>query len=261
MKYLNGLYADGLIDPFSYKHDTLIRLANDTRDILGCFASQSITDVILQANPELINDFSHITPLTGPDGARSATVRTPLPKPAGVITSSCQNPEAVFKLFDLMLSEEAFLIGRYGEENVDWVTAGAADLNFYGTSAAVRVVNQLQDVAQNKHINELCPFYAYPKYADSVTYLGFDTLYEYENARAYQAYEPFKRETNIKALSLEYGALAAFRQPIDSYTDESIRAFITGEADPSDDAAWAAHLQRYEELGVQNLIDYVTEEM
>jgi putative aldouronate transport system substrate-binding protein len=260
MKYLNELYADGLIEPFKYDHNVLAALANDPRNILGGFASKSITDVLFQSNPELINNFVHIPPLTGPNGARGATVRTPMPKPAGVITANCKNPEAVFMLFDLMLSEEAFLIGRYGEQGVDWIPANISDRDIYGNNALVKVINQLWGKVQNKHIGEIGPFYAYPKYADSVTFPAFEANYEYVDARAYRIYEPYKPTEYITPM-LFFGQpdIQTLRRFIDAYTDESIEAFITGASDPFDDTAWDAHLQRYRQLGIDRLINAATE--
>ena len=260
MKYLNGLYADGLIAPFDYEHNILTGLANSPWNVLGGFTSQSLTDVLFQSNPELINTFSHTPPLAGPDGTRNAKVRTPLPKPAGIITSTCKNPEAVFKLFDLMLSEEAFLIGRYGEENVDWVRAGVTDTDFYGNRASVRVINHLRNRVQNKHINETGPYFAFPAYADGVTFSAFDINYEYKNARAYWAYEQYTPSEYIKT-TIFYGRpeLQSLRRAIDKATEDSIKAFITGAADPFDNTAWEAHLRRYRELGIERFIDSVAE--
>jgi putative aldouronate transport system substrate-binding protein len=260
MKYLNGLYADGLIDPFSYSHNILTNLANSPWDVLGGFTSQSVTDVLFQNNAELINAFLHIAPLAGPDGTRNATVRTPLPRPAGVITSNCKNPEAVFKLFDLMMSEEAFLIGRYGEENVDWVRADITDTDFYGNRASVRVINHLRNRVQNKNINEIGPFFAYPAYADGVTFLAFDISYEYKNARAYRTYERYKPSEYISTTIFHNRPeIQHLRRAIDAYTEESIEAFVTGAADPFNDTAWEAHLQKYRTLGIEKFIESVAE--
>jgi len=260
MKYLHGLYNDGLINPFGFENYELATLANDPRDILGGFTSRSITDVIFPGNPEIINEFIHVAPIAGPDGARNATITTPLPRPAAVITSSCQNPEAVFRLLDLMLSEEAFLIGRYGEENVDWVRADITDIDFYGNRAAVRVINHLKSRVQNKHINEMGPFFAYPAFADGVTFLAFDTSYEYKNARAYRVYERYKPDEHIRtAIFHNRPDIQSLRRDIDAYTEESIEAFITGTIDPFDDTAWETHLWRYRELDVNRLINSVAE--
>jgi len=260
MKYLSNLYKDNLVVPFAYEHNILAGIANSPWDILGGFTSRSVTDIIFQSNPELINAYLHIAPLIGPDGNRNATVRTPLPRPAGVITSSCQNPEAVFKLFDLMLSEEAFLIGRFGEENVDWVRAGVTDTDFYGNRAEVRVINHLRNNVQNKNINESGPFYAYPRYADSVTFSAFDINHEYANARAYRIYEMYKPDEYISSTVFHNRPeIQALRREIDIYTEESTEAFIIGSADPFDDLVWEAHLRRYKDLDIEKLINSITE--
>ena len=260
MKYLNGLFSDGLIAPFSYEHNIVAGIVNSPYDILGGFTSRSVTDILFQSNPDLINAYLHIAPLAGPDGVRNTTVRTPLPAPGGVITSSCRNPEAVFMLFDLMLSEDAFLIGRYGEENVDWVRAGVTDTDFYGNRASVRVINQLLHNVQNKHINESGPFFAYPGYADGVTFSAFDVNHEYANARAYRVYERYKPDEYISAAIFHNRPdIQALRLEIDTYTQESIKAFITGAADPFDDKIWEMHLQKYMDLNIDDLIHSVKE--
>jgi putative aldouronate transport system substrate-binding protein len=264
MKYLGGLYAEGLISPFQFElgHSGLAALANDPWDILGGFASASITDVIFPGNIDVANSFVHITPLADADGTRRATARTQLPKPGGVITASCENPEMVFKLLDLMMSEEAFVIGRYGEENVDWVPGDFADLDFYGNAATVRVINQLHSRTQNKTLGGYGPFFAYPAYADGATFSVRDVDPQYIDARAYRAYGRYKPEEHIRTLPFN-GARdeQARRQAVDSYTDESIRAFVTGAKDPFDDSDWAAHIAKYQELEIEKLIDAARERL
>ena len=262
MKYLRALYDDGLLSPlqFAMGHNGLEALANDPNKVLGGFTSKSVTDVVFRDNPELIHTYVHVAPLEGPDGASHATMRTPLPKPAGIVASGCKNPEAVFKLFDLMLSEEAFLIGRYGEENTDWIPAYSTDLDSYGNKATVRVINQLWDVVQNKHICEIGPFFAYPKYADGVTFLGSEASQEYKNARAYHAYEQYKPKEYIKTTLFCEEALMELhemRAAIYTYTDENTRKFITGESDPFDDSVWGDYIRGYAHLGIEKFLDAV----
>gem|GEM_PF-522724 len=264
MKYLNGLYGDGLLSHFQFAmgHDSLAAMANDPRGILGGFASKSIIDVIYQSNPEIINDFIHIAPISAPGGAGGAVVRTPAPHPAGIITSSCEDPEAVFRLFDLMLSEEAFIIGRYGEEGVDWERAHISDMDSYGNRATIKVVNMLRNKAQNKHMREMGPFFAYPEYADGVTFM-FEGSHEYINARAYRSYGQFWPAEYIRSIRFEMGAqenaaeLRALRGRVDAHTDACIEAFTTGAADPFDDDAWESYLRAYDEIGLAKLIDAV----
>ncbi|MDR2931960.1 MAG: extracellular solute-binding protein [Oscillospiraceae bacterium] len=249
MQYLNELYSDGLISPFQFELGNvgLEGLANDPENLLGGFTSRFINDVIFPSNREVAHNYVHVAPLVGSDGTHNATVRTPAPTPAGIITSSCDNPEAVFKLFDLMLSEEAFLIGRYGEEGVDWNPAGGLDVDFYGDAATVKVVNQLWGEMQNKHLAELGPFFAYPEYANGVTFSANDLDPHYVDARAYRTYEPFQPTELIRYR--DEGAEA-----INSYTDNNIEAFITGEKDPFDDTAWQTYVDGFDDRGLEQLV-------
>jgi len=261
MKYLNSLYKDGLIKPFTYNRNILTGLANSPWNILGGFTSRSITDVLFQSNPDLISAFIHIVPLaSGGNYSQNAVARTPLPRPAGVITSACKKPLEVFKLFDLMLSKEAFLIGRYGEENADWIRAGVTDTDFYGNKATVRVINHLKNIVQNKHLNESGPFFAYPEYSDGVTFSAFDVNSEYVNARAYRIYEKYKPKEYIRPTIFHNRPdIKVMRHAIDAFTDESIKAFITGEEDPHDDKAWDSHLRKYNDLNIERFINSVAE--
>lgn len=259
MKYLNGLYADGLLSPLQFELSTrsLSELASNRNDLLGGFTAENVTDVLRQNSPEVISGFTHVAPLQGPDGTANASVKTQMPSIAGVITTSCANPDAAFRLLDLMLTEEAFRIGRFGEEGVDWTAAGVTDMDFYGRRATIRVLNGLQNKMQNKHISELGPFFAYPEYADGVTFTGFESDQEYINARAHWTYEPYIPEERLGAL-LYTGSISAhaqaLRPAIDTYTDECIVRFITGELDPHDDAIWAAVSEKFEQLGWRELV-------
>jgi ABC-type glycerol-3-phosphate transport system substrate-binding protein len=259
MIYLNSLYAEALIDPLALELSprSLLDLANSPDDLLGGFTADALTDVALQNSPEILSKYIHVAPLEGPDGMRRASGKTVLPSVAGVISASCEIPEAVFRLFDLMLSEEAFLIGRYGEENVDWAPGGVTDLDFYGNPAQVRVINRLSERVQNKQISELGPFFAWPQLADSVSYTGFDSDAAYIDARAHLAYLPFVPEENIGALLASAALpeeLQQIRRELDAYTEKSILDFMTGERDPNDEAQWAEYQRAYVSLGSEDLL-------
>jgi ABC-type glycerol-3-phosphate transport system substrate-binding protein len=264
MIYLNRLYAEGLIDPLALDLSprSLLDLVCSPSDMLGGFTADALTDVALQNSPEILAKYIHVAPLAGPDGARRASGKTVLPTVAGVISAACESPEAVFRLFDLMLSEEAFLIGRFGEENVDWALGGVTDLDFYGRPAQVRVINRLSERVQNKQISELGPFFAWPSLADSVSYTGFDSDAAYIDARAHLAYLPYVPAQNIGAL-LASAALPEeiqqIRREIDAYTDKSIIEFMTGARDPNDDNDWSAYQRKYRLLGSEELTRGVQE--
>ncbi len=260
MQYLNKLYSDGLLHPlqFSLDKEQLSELANNPDNLLGGFTSNGITDVMLQSSVEMIGNYIHLPPLSGPDGAKNSTIKTPLPQIGGVITSTCQNPEAAFRLLDLMLSEEAFLISWYGEKGVDWDFAASTDIDSYGNPAKIKVINYLSETMQNKHFCKVGPFYTYPQYVNSVTWSGSDADQAYINARAYRIYKMYRPEEYMDFIMFSgdnADEMQALRSRIDAYTEQSIVDFITGKADPFDDSAWADYLEGYRSMNIDKLIN------
>jgi putative aldouronate transport system substrate-binding protein len=259
VQYLNNLYHDDLLHTFQFtlNQQQFIQLANDPRDILGAFTSSSITDVILQSSPEVISKYIGVAPIKGSNGSQFATVNTPLPSPNGVITSFCKNPETVFHLFEVMLSEDAFLIGHFGEKNVDWEDAQIGDIDLQGKQAAICIKNQLWNKVQNKHILENGPFLTYSRFANGVNWNGFDSDQEYTNARAYKLYSKYKPSEYIKTIvfdGINNSNLFSVRSRINQYTNEMLAEFIQGSVDPHDDDAWNKYIQYYFTLDIDTFI-------
>lgn len=262
IEYLHDLYQENILDSFQFtlSHQQLVQLANDPRNLLGSFTSSSITDVLLSSSPEIMSNYVRVPPLMGKSGTRYVTVETPLPKPNGIITSSCQNPKAVFRIFELMLSKEAFLIGRYGQENVDWTYAKSGDIDIFGNSAVLRVKNQLRHNVQNKTLLEMGPFFAYPEYTSGIAWNGIESDQEYINARAYSLYRQYQPEEYIKTILLggnNSSSLMQIQKNIESYTNTNLKKFIQGELNPYDDSQWNTYIQYYNDLGIEQLIPAV----
>jgi len=260
LRYMRGLYQDGLFSPFSFEQSDQQhrQMANDPRDILGAFASPGITFTVTQNSPEVMERYIGIGPLTGPDGVRHASVSVPLPKPSGVITSAAQNPEEIFKLFDLMLSEEACLMGRYGEHGVDWEWAGEGDISIYGTPATIRILNQIWNTSQNKHLSQIVPYISRPRFSGGVTWSGNTVDGEYINAQAVKLYDGLEPDEYIGALVFtaeEEESLQRIKIDIEAYVRQSIIDFITGSRDVESDRAWAAYVREFNDLGLDTLID------
>ncbi|MDR0325730.1 MAG: extracellular solute-binding protein, partial [Oscillospiraceae bacterium] len=259
LMYIRGLYDEGLYSPLSFTMDNqqMNEMANDTRDLLGAFVSPGITLTVSQNSPQMIERYTGIGPLTGADGVKLSTIFTPLPRPAGVITSACQYPEEVFKLFDLMLSEEASLMGRYGEQGVDWEFAGEGDISIFETPATIRIINQIWNTKQNKHLAQIVPYVSRPKYSGGVTWDGSTTDGEYMNAQAallHQDYEPAEYVRTLVFTPEEESAIRNARSDIEAYVNTSIVDFITGRRDIYDDSAWLAYLREFDRLGLAGFL-------
>jgi putative aldouronate transport system substrate-binding protein len=259
LMYMRGLYDEGLYSPLSFTQDDqqLKQLANDTRDMLGVFLSPGITLTALQNSPEMMERYVGIGPLTGPDGVKLSTVFTSMPKPNGVITSACEHPEEVFKLFDLMLSEEACLMGRYGTKGEDWDFAGDGGESIYGTPATIHIINQLWNTLQNKHLCQIVPYVSRPKFSGGVTWDGNTTDGEYMNAQAALLYKDFAPEEYIGAMVYtpeEETAVHEIRAKIEAHVRETIIDFITGKRDIHDDAEWEKYLREFDSLGLAEFL-------
>lgn len=257
--YLRGLYDEGLYSPLSFTQDDqqLKQMANDRRDILGAFASPGITLTVYQNSPEMLVRYTGIGPLAGPDGTQLTTVFAPIPRPYGVITSACEHPEEVFKLFDLMLSEDACLMGRYGEQGVDWEFAAEGDTSIYGAQATIRIINQIWNTPQNKHLAQIVPYVSRPKYSGGVTWDGNVTDGEYMNAQAallHAGCEPTEFIQTLVFTPEEESRVRTIRSDIEAYVTRSIIDFITGARDIHDDAAWRAYRWELEDLGLATFL-------
>lgn len=259
VQYLHDLYSGGLLDHFQFTldHGQFVQLANDPRDLLGAFTGASITDVLLQSSPEVLSNFIRVAPLKGSGGTQYSTVNTPLPSANGIITCACKNPEAVYRLFERMLSEDAFLIGRYGQEGADWEHSRIGDLDVMGGQATINIKNQLWNKVQNKHLLELGPFRTYTKYANGVRWNGIESDQEAADARAYHLYSQFRPDEYLRTILFEgekAESLIDIKTNVDEYTDEMLVRFITGSLDPYSDTAWNGYIETYQTLGIKTLI-------
>jgi putative aldouronate transport system substrate-binding protein len=260
LRFMRELYQHELISPLSFVQSSqqLRQMANDPRDILGAFSSPGITFVALQNSPEVMARYIGIGPLIGPDGAQNASVSVSLPKPAGVITSAAEYPAELFKLFDLMLSREASLMGRYGEFGVDWEWAGDDDVSIYGTPATIRIINQIWNTPQNKHLSQIVPYISRPRFSGGVTWNGNTLDGEFINAQAVALYQGHEPDEYIGALVLtaeEEERIMQIRIDIESYIRNSIVDFITGSRDINNDRHWTSYVRNLDELGLNILLE------
>ena len=194
-----------------------------------------------------------IEPLTGPDGVKLTTVFTPILRPNGVITAACPHPEEVFKLFDLMLSGEASLMGRYGEQGVDWDFAEDGDISIYGTPATIHIINQIWNTPQNKHLSQIVPYVSRPQFSGGVTWDGNTTDGEYMNARAAMLHRDCEPEEFIGTLIYtpeEEARIKKIRTDIEAHINQTIIDFITGARDIHSAAEWQAYLREFDALGL-----------
>lgn len=258
LAYLRTLYVEELLSPlsFSQSDQSMIQMANDPRDILGGFTVSGITYTVNQSSPEVLRRYDSVAPLQGPGGAQFATVSFPLPKPNGVITSACEHPEEVFKLFDLMLSEEGSL-SKYGTQGVDWDYAEEGDVSIYGTPATIRLYHQIWKTVQNKNLMSIEPYVRRPQHNGGVTWDGNEADGEYINAQAVLKYVPYEPDELLGALIFEQDEMAEMNRiktDLEVHVKAGFADFITGRRDIADDAEWALYLNEFDAAGLERFL-------
>lgn len=123
VEYIKMLVDEGLLDPASFTQSPADQLTLNTQEYALVGVDISYSSATYDSSSELWNNLSIIPNLEGPDGYK-ATYMQPLDVRRNlVITSACEHPEAAFRLFDLLLTDEAGAWGRLGVKDVDWKDA------------------------------------------------------------------------------------------------------------------------------------------
>ena len=235
LSYCNRLYSQGLLKiqdgPGSAAR--LTELINSPEDIVGAFTTASISDVIYPGNPEVLARYVHVAPLSGPDGKRYAVFTRRSEDIGAVITASSTRTEEAKLLLDTMMSEEASLIARYGEEGVDWSYSEGQDVSVYGGTSTIVCKNYTRNVPQNKHLNGVGPMRVPERFIEGVTWNGVNSDAEYIDGRAQATYRSYLPDA---------WGFHERNERLSEYTDAWVREFITGEKKIGDDDVWEEYL-------------------
>ncbi len=113
LKYLNQLYAEGLLNPESFTQDKNNQVnVNEAGDecVIGAFLAQRpgyACDLTTEPYSKKWEQYQSLAPLTGPDGQCVASWNPYVMFESGMtfISSSCTNPEAAFRLLDYISTQ------------------------------------------------------------------------------------------------------------------------------------------------------------
>ena len=202
VQYVKNLYKKDLLvqNSFILTKKQMQELVNSPDNLVGAFTSQSISDIVYANSPDVIAKYIQVPPLKGESGEQNSIYVEPEVKVGGFIPNNCQHPEEAFQIMDLMLSNEASLISKFGEQGVDWEYSNGSDLSVYGTKAKITTVHYLFDKVQNQNFNGAGPQLVAEEYLDGVTWNGDSSDVEYIDTRAVMNYATFYR-TNFSGWS------------------------------------------------------------
>ena len=132
LRYIRRLVEEGLFSALSFTIDEaqFSAIVSQETTVVGMSVRPSLATALPFDDPRRA-EYVGIAPFAMADG----TVLTPYtPTTANahfVITSGCRNPEAAFRLGDLLCSEKFTIMNRWGLEGVDWVTPPEGSVSLY----------------------------------------------------------------------------------------------------------------------------------
>jgi putative aldouronate transport system substrate-binding protein len=120
LKYIRSLIAEGLIPIENLTQDraqaNTILNADPVRSFAFIYTSQS---QISGSNPAALEYFA-APPLRGPAGIRYSYFAPSVASVQFMVSANCKNPDAAFRMGDLMERRDIGLMQRWGQEGINW---------------------------------------------------------------------------------------------------------------------------------------------
>jgi putative aldouronate transport system substrate-binding protein len=260
--YLNKLYSEGLIDPEIFTNDMTKAKAlaeNPDMPILG-FTQAGWPGMFLDwgGASGRWEEYVPVPPLKGPSGLQQYPESPYSMIGVGkyIITKDCKNPEAAFRLADLMFSYEATLrnaIGRPGEE---WEDSAEGAESITGGQAKYKVLVIYSEGEQNVSWNQAAPNYRSADFRLAQEYSADDPLERYLYNWSKEIYAPYgKPDMQLPPLTFtseQSKRVSELNTALMNLVDQMYASFVTGQMDVN--TGWDAYLS---ELNNNGLADYL----
>lgn len=119
LKYIRKLFQEGLIlsESLTMNADQFKTLMNTEENTVFAY---TYTSPSIFTDTARRDEYICIAPLVGPEGVQFASFKQSSASHGMIVTANCKNPEAAFKLGDLLSSEVMGISARFGKQGVDW---------------------------------------------------------------------------------------------------------------------------------------------
>ena len=119
LKFLRKMFQEGLVlkESLTMNDDQFLTLANTEDNTVFSFVYSSPSGF---TDEDRRSEYIAINPLIGPEGVQYSTYHQSVGNHCFFITANCKNPEAAFKVGDLMSSEYIGISSRFGLQGTDW---------------------------------------------------------------------------------------------------------------------------------------------
>ena len=266
IKYIAGLVKDGLIDPVTFTQDSasflsVLTAEGDQRVGAYSFGSDSI---IPKTHPAK-NNWTMVPPLTGPDGESRTSFVANKADWCGFITKTCENPEAAFRLLDLMYEKVVMCSARWGVQGENWdfvedlKQSDYPEYNFSNTFAGYGATllgyNTKWNTVQNEHWNLTRPALRTNGFTAGVSAATMkEGTCTWQQGLTLGSYYDAAPEEKLSAASFHYVdaseavELAEQSNLFQEYVYEKMAMWCTGVTDV--DAEWDGYLKELEAMGL-----------
>lgn len=268
LKYLRGLYADGLLnkDIFTADQDQMNRYGNSPGAPViggarGYYWGSFLT--IDQTDPNARwHQYATIPPLEGPGGTRYAAwnhLKVGLEVSTLVVTRKCKRPDLLVRWADFQMDLEAVLRSYAGPE-FRWSVKGDKGINgkqaIYGFDATWN-----SDATKGKTWDQYGVMYRSGDFrlAERVNpqKATFESpLYEQTRDQLFPYKQPVEMEFPPVTLEADQAAQdAEIGLNLKGEVTTSLAKFVTGKLDPSDDGHWRDYKDRIGRIGLQPYLE------
>lgn len=259
LRYLKGLYDEGLIDPLLFTQDlnqykAVIQKEGDT--IVGSLELMNTST--FDKNPKML-EYTGVSPFIGPDGTQYAPYQTFTITYNGSVTRDCADPVTAFRFLDALWELDNSMVIRYGEEGVDWewVPEGTkSQFESSGYPATFRLLSTAQTGVQNKWWNVWSPMYLPYEigngWADDDDPLNIFRI-AYDTVGKLQGYIPDEVVGKITYTIAESEQISEILSNLNTAYAEWMTLFVIG--DRNIEAEWDAYLAELEKIGIAEYLE------
>ena len=272
LKFLNKLWAAGLIDPaaFSQGGDTMQATGNSAQAVLvgGFTAIHPGIGVSIGQEDGRDNQYNPLPPLDGAEGPITTYQLPSVPGATFVITKAADEAEqkVVMEMMDYIFSPEGHLRGQQGEENIGWRAPEPGDVALdpdLEPSFFDLPLDEENEADYNGNWGPMAQVFDTTEWRNSqvqpldiYTQEGFERrLFEATDLYDGKESDAMFPYWNLWIPAEEASELSTLTTNIESNVATATAEFITGVRDPNSDPDWDAYLQGLDGLGVTRYIE------
>ncbi|MBW9121108.1 extracellular solute-binding protein [Microbacterium trichothecenolyticum] len=272
LKFLNKMWAAGLIDPASFSQggDTMQATGNSAQAVLvgGFTAIHPGIGVSIGQEDGRDNQYNPVPPLDGAAGPITTYQLPSVPGATFVITKAADETEQkiIMEMMDYIFSPEGHLRGQQGEENIGWRAPEPGDVALdpdLEPSFFDLPLDEENEADYNGNWGPMAQVFDTTEWRNSqvqpldiYTQEGFERrLFEATDLYDGKESDAMFPYWNLWIPAEEASELSTLTTNVESNVATATAEFVTGVRDPNSDADWDAYLQGLDGLGVTRYVE------